>query len=174
MLTRQDKKALIDNLTKNLQETKTSVVCDYKGLSVSEVSQLRTALREKNASMQVIKKTFAQIAFDNAKIELDVRKIDGQIAVIYGGDDEVCSSKAAFDFSKKNKAFAIRGGSLEGSPITVEEITNLAKLPTKEQLLGQVVGTINAPITGFVGALSGNLRNIVYALNAIKDLKETA
>ncbi len=171
MLKRQDKEVLVDDLTKNLKETTTAIVCDYKGLNVSEISKLRRALREKNANMKVIKKTFAQIAFDNAKIELDIRKIDGQIAVIYGGDDEVCSSKAAFDFSKLNKAFTIKAGSLEGKAITVEEITSLAQLPTKEQLLGQVVGTIKAPITSFVGALNGNLRNIVYALNAIKESK---
>ncbi len=174
MLKRQDKEALVDDLTKNLKETTTAIVCDYKGLNVSEISGLRRLLREKNANMKVVKKTFAQIAFDNAKIKLDVRKVEGQIAVIYGGDDEVCSSKVAFDFSKTKKAFQIRAGSLEGKELTVEEITNLAQLPTKEQLLGQVVGTIKAPITGFVGALSGNLRNIVYALNAIKESKENA
>lgn len=174
MIKRQDKKALIDDLTKNLTETTTSIVCDYKGLNVSEISKLRRALRENNANMKVIKKTFAQIAFNNAKIKLDVRKIEGQLAIIYGGDDEVCSSRAAFDFSKLNKAFKIKAGSLEGKGLTAEEITSLAQLPTKEQLLGQVVGTIKAPITGFVGALSGNLRNIVYVLNAVKESKENA
>ncbi|MBT3355748.1 50S ribosomal protein L10 [bacterium] len=174
MLTRQNKEALIDDLTKNLKESTTSIICDYKGLSVSEISELRKVLREKNANMKVAKKTFTQIAFDNAKIDIDVRKIDGQVAVIYGGDDEVCSSKAAFDFSKENKAFKIKAGSLEGKAITTEEIASLAKLPSKEQLLGQVVGTIKAPITGFVGALSGNLRNLVYTLNAVKESKENA
>ncbi len=174
MLTRQEKKALVDDLSKNLQETKTSVVCDYKGLTVSEVSELRKSLRENNASMRVIKKTFAQLAFSKAKIELDVRGIKGQIAVIYGGDDEVCSSRSAFDFSKNNKAFKIRAGSLEGKAITVKEITNLAKLLTKEQLLGQVVGTIKAPIAGFIGVLKGNLRNVVYTLDTIKGSRENA
>lgn len=174
MLTRQDKKALVADLSKSLKETKTSVICDYKGLSVSEISELRRALRENNANMQVVKKTFAQLAFEKAGIELDVRGIEGQIAVIYGGDDEVCSSKSAFDFSKENKAFKIKAGSLEGKALTAEEVTNLAKLPTKEQLLGQVVGTIKAPVTSFVGALNGNLRNVVYALNAIKESKEGA
>ena len=69
MLKRQDKEALVDDLTKNLKETTTAIVCDYKGLNVSEISGLRRLLREKNANMKVIKKTFAQIAFDNAKIK---------------------------------------------------------------------------------------------------------
>lgn len=171
MLTRAQKEALVQELSQGIESSKTVVLCDYKGLSVAQLQEVRKALREKSAKMQILKKTLARLAFQQAGTELDVRKLEGQVAVIYGGEDEISAPKVALEYSKKNDKFKIVGGSLEKNPLSQAEMINLAKLPTKQEMLGKLVGTINAPISGFVNALAGNLRNLVGVLSAIKDVK---
>lgn len=171
MLTKAQKETLISDLSDKLAESKTVVLCDYKGLTVAEVHQIRRALREKSAAMKVMKKTLASLAFKKAGTELDVTELEGQVAVIYGGEDEITAPKVALDFSKKGDKFKILAGTLEKKPLSAAEVINLAKLPSKPEMLAKLVGTINAPISGFVNALAGNLRNLVGVLNAIKETK---
>lgn len=171
MLNKQQKEAIVQELSNEIAASKTVVICDYKGMTVAQVREVRNALREKSAKMQVVKKTLAKLAFKQAGTDLDVKQLEGQVAVIYGGEDEICAPKVALDFSKKNDKFKILAGTLEKQPLGAAEMINLAKLPTKQEMLGKLVGTINAPISGFVNALAGNLRNFVGVLNAIKDAK---
>jgi large subunit ribosomal protein L10 len=173
MLTRKQKEQLVGDLSAELKNSKTSVICGYQGMTVSDVAQLRSQLREKEAKMQVLKKTLIQIALKNADIEFDPKAMEGQVAIVFGGDDEIFSPKILHDFAKKNESLKILAGVLEGKMISASEVEGLAKLPSKEELLAKVVGTINAPISGFVNVLAGNLRNFVYAINAIKESKES-
>jgi len=113
------------------------------------------------------KKTLFKIALPRT-IELDPRKLEGEIAAAFGYQDEIGLAKILYDFSKKNENLKIAGGIIDGIFFQKEEIISLAKLPSKEQLLAKLVGTINAPIAGFVNALKGNLRNLVYILSNIK------
>jgi large subunit ribosomal protein L10 len=174
MLTKSQKKEIAKELKGNIEGSKTSVVCDFKGLTVEDLSELRSQLREFGARMKVIKKTVMQIAIKDANVDLDVRKMEGQVAIVYGGEDEVCSPRILHKFAKGNDKLKILGGILEQKGITEAEVKNLANLPSKQELLAKVVGSMKAPINGFVGVLSGNLRKFIYALNAIKDSKENA
>jgi large subunit ribosomal protein L10 len=171
MLTRSQKEDIVKEITDKISGSKTVVLCDYKGLNVSKIKSLRASLREKQAELNVAKKTLISIALKNNSVDLDVTKLEGQVALVTGGEDEVSAPKVLADFAKENKSLGILAGLLEGSVMSSEEIGNLAKLPSKEQLLGQVVGTINAPISGFVNALAGNLRNLVQVMNSIKEAK---
>lgn len=173
MLTKFQKKEIAQELKKSIEESKTSVVCDFKGLTVEQLSQLRTQLREFGAEMKVVKKTLMQIAIKDAKIDLDVKKMEGQLAIVYGGEDEVGSPRVLNKFAKGNDKLKILAGILEQRAISDVEVKNLANLPSKQELLAKVVGGIKAPISGFVGVLSGSLKKVVYALNAIKDSKES-
>lgn len=172
MLTRKQKEEIVKNLSKEIADSKTVVICDFKGLSVVDISEVRKQLREKNAMMTVVKKTLAKIAFKEAGIEIDTNSMEGQLAFIYGGDDEVSGPKVAADFAKSNEDLKIVAGTLEGSVLTDKEMISLSKIPPKEELLAKLVGSLKSPISGFVGAMSGNLRNLVGVLNAVKESKE--
>ena len=171
MLTRQQKEKLVKELSTKIADSKTVVICDYKGLKVDDLKELREKLRENEAEMLVTKKTLIQIALEKAKIDLDIKNLQGQLAIVYGGD-EVSSPKTLHQFSKENDNLKILAGVLELKAISDIEVVNLAKLPTKDELLAKVVGSIKAPISGFVMVLGGNLRKFVYALSAIKESKE--
>ncbi len=172
MLSKKQKKELAESFVKNLTASKTTVVCDYKGMTVAEISELRKTLREAGIKMQVLKKSIAQIALDDQKIDLDVRKMEGQLAFVYGGEDEVTAAKIVSKFAKDNEKLKMLAGVLENKAMTQEEMIALAKLPGKDELLAKVVGSLKAPVSGFVNVLGGNLRALVYTLQAIKEAKE--
>jgi large subunit ribosomal protein L10 len=171
MLTKDQKKQLAKDFIQNLIDSKATVVVDYKGMTVNEMGELRNALREEGITMKVLKKSVAQVAFDDQKIELDARNMEGQLAFVYGGEDEVSAAKIISKLSKDNENLKMLGGVLEGKAMDQAEMTALSKLPSKEELLAKVVGSLKAPISGFVNVLGGNLRGLVGVLAAIKDKK---
>lgn len=172
MLTKQQKKELVQEIAQNIKNSKSVVLCDYKGLTVEELSQLRRDLRQVGSEMKVAKKTLIDIAFEESGLTMEVQKTEGQVGVIYNKEDEISGAKKAYDFSKSNDNLKILQGALDGKKLTVEEVINLAKLPSKEELLVKMVGSIKAPISGLVNVLGGNLRSLVYVLQAIKDSKQ--
>lgn len=171
MLTKDQKKQIVEKISRKITGSKTVVLCDFKGLNVLKIRQLKGALKEKQAEFEVAKKTLISIALKDSGSQIDARELAGQVAIVTGGEDEISSPKVLADFAKENKDLNILAGLLEGSELSAEEVNNLAKLPTRQQLLGQLAGTINAPISGFVNVLAGNLRNLMGVLNAIKEVK---
>lgn len=171
MLTKSQKEKIVKEVSEKISQSQTVILCDFKGLNVSKMRKLKKALLEKQAGLNVAKKTLISIALRNSGSELDARKLTGQVALVTGGEDEITTPKILVDFSKENKQFGILAGLLNGTPLSADEILSLAKLPSKEQLLGQVVGTINAPISGFVNVLAGNIRGLMNVLNGIKEAK---
>jgi large subunit ribosomal protein L10 len=108
--------------------------------------------------------------------ELAVKDFDGQTAAVFGYDDEVSPAKIVAQFKKaqgkeKENSVFFLGGILDGRFISATEVTALAQVPSRHELYAQMVGSFNAPISGFVNALAGNLKNLVYVLSAIKDKK---
>lgn len=172
MLTKDQKKEIVENLSKEMTESKTVVVCNYKGLDVEGLSNLRKELRENKAMITVAKKTLAELAFKKAGIDMDTRGLEGQLAFVYGGENEVATPKVLAKFAKENDNFEILSGSLEKKVISDKEVLNLSKLPGQEELLGKVVYCLKSPINGFAQALAGNLRNLASVLNAVKESKE--
>jgi large subunit ribosomal protein L10 len=171
MLTKQQKKEIVEELSKRIADSKTVVICDFKGLSVADLAEIRGKLRENNAEMMVAKKTLAKLAFEKAGIEIDTKSMEGQLAFVYGGESEVASPKTLAEFSKKKENLKILAGVLENKVIDADGVVNLSKIPSREELLAKMVGVIKSPISGFVNALSGNLRNLVQVLNQIKESK---
>jgi large subunit ribosomal protein L10 len=112
-----------------------------------------------------------RIALKNKDIDFEPQKLEGEVAMVFGYKDEIAPSKLSYDFSKKNEKIKILGGFLENKFYEASDIIKLAQLPNKEQLLGMLIGTLNAPITNLVGVLSGNTRKLVYALSQIRDKK---
>ena len=173
-LTRQQKEEILASVQKKLKEQKSVVFTDFTGLSVAKSSELKRKLKEADAEYKVIKKSILAKAIEELKIEgLDVSGLEGSMGVTFSYEDEVSPVKAVYDFSKEEGIgeFKILGGILENKAISKEEVVALAKLPSKDQLLANLLAQLNAPVSGLVNVLSGNIKNLVYVLNAIKESK---
>lgn len=170
---RVKKQTELRTLVERAGQAKSVVFANFNGLGVQASESLRNALREEQAEMLVAKKTLIDLAFKDKGLEgFSARKMDGQLAAVFGFGDEVVPAKLVAKYKKENEGkLDFAGGILEGRFISAAEVTELAKLPSKQELLGQLVGTLNAPVSGFVNALAGNLRNLVYVLKAIEEQK---
>lgn len=155
-----------------VKEAKAIYISDYRGLSMAALADLRNKLGA-TAKYMVVKNTvFAKALNDAGKGNLDAETFKGPSAALFAYDDELSALKALVKFAKENNELpALKGGVLEGSVLNSAQVNALAKLPGKEQLRGQVVSTLAAPLSGFVSVLNGNLRNLVYALNEVQKQK---
>lgn len=171
MLKKDQKKEIVKSLSESIKSSKSVVFSDYKGLKVKDMTGLRKELRKSKSDFRVFKKTLLKIALKEAGIELDTKKLEGQVAVTISQADEVAPAKVIAAFAKKNENLKIVGGLLDLKEMSMEEMVALAKLPGKEELLAKLVGTLNAPISGFVNVLAGNLRGLVQVLKAIEERK---
>ncbi len=170
--TKQQKKEALEKISSKLKEAKGIVFSSFTGLTVSQMEELRGKLREENSELIVAKKTLLKKSLQEAGQEdVPVEEFSGGVSMVVG-DDEVAPAKVVAEFAKKNEAVEFYGGILEAKYIDENKVKELAKLPSKQELLAKMVGSMKAPISGFANVLSGNLRNLVYVLNAIKDKKE--
>ena len=163
-----DKERVVEELTERLKSTSTLFVADYRGLSVSEIDELRTKLIEHGARFSVVKNTLTKRAAEAAGADSLLALLDGPtaIAFIEADGDMVGVAKALTDTAKTTKILALRGGLLDGSPIGEEEIKSLATLPPLDVLRGQVLGAITAPLTTIVGLISAPVRDLLGLIDA--------
>jgi large subunit ribosomal protein L10 len=170
--TREQKKAIVEDLAEKLKNSKAVVFSDYKGLVVKDMTALRRDLDKEGTKLKVAKKTLISLALEKAGMKTDVKKLEGQLAVAISEKDEVVAAKMIANLAKTNEHIKILGGFLGLKEITASEVKALAKLPSKAELLTKLVGTINGPVSGFVNVLTGNLRGLVQSLKAIADAKK--
>jgi large subunit ribosomal protein L10 len=171
-ITRQQKEEIVQKITDSFNRTKSVVFADFQGLKMPEIEELRAKCIEQGLGYTVAKKTLLNIALEKVGIkDVDTRQIKGSLATVFGFEDEVAPAKIIADFAKSHEAIEIKGGILEGRVVPAEEVIKLSKLPSKTELYAKIVGSINAPVSGFVNVLAGNIRGLVYALNAIKESK---
>lgn len=160
-------------LKTKMQENSTVLLLDYKGITVNEDTAFRRALREAGAEYLVTKNTFIKRAANDEGItDLDAF-LEGTTSIAFC-DDPVALAKAVSDFAKDHKTIRIKAGLLDGKLLPAAKVAGLAKLPSREVLLAQVVGGMQAPLTGFAGALQGLLRNLVNVLDQVREQKESA
>lgn len=174
-ITRQRKEENVAQLQDTLGKLKLMVMTDYRGLTVPEITELRGKLRESGVNYSVTKNTLLRIAAKNTPslADIDPATFTGPMALAISTEDEVEPARVVFQYAKEHKALEIVGAITgEGQLLSPAEVKALATLPTREQLLAQVVGTIAAPLTGLVGVMGANVRGIVTVLNAIKEAKE--
>jgi len=169
--TRQQKEEALNSAKQDTQEAKSLVFVGYHGLTVPQIENLRNQLRQEQVKFKVIKKTLIKKALDDAKIDIDVKNLGQGLAVAYGMNDEVSAAKILSKFQKENEALKIYGGVLEEKFLDQEGVSALSKLLSKPELYAKLVGSINAPVSGFVNTLNGVIRGFVQVLNGIKDSK---
>lgn len=171
---RQAKAEESKRLADGFKKAKGVVFVDYKGLTVKADTQLRRTARASGVDYVVAKKTLIDVAARDAGFEINARKLVGNIAVAFGLTDEVGAAQVIANLSKENEAMKIVGGMLEGKLIDAAQVKALAALPSKHQLLGQLAGVLNAPLTGLASALAGIPRGFVTALHGVQEKKSAA
>ncbi|HSX15090.1 MAG TPA: 50S ribosomal protein L10 [Candidatus Saccharimonadales bacterium] len=174
-ITRAEKEAVVEQLSSDLSRFKLAVLTDYRGLSVAEIKELRQALSAEGISYRVTKNTLLRLAAAASPTlkSIDPASFSGPMALAIGFDDEVAPARVIFQFAKTHEALEIVGAlTPDGRLLSAAEVKALAQMPSRDQLLGQVVGTIAAPLSGLVGVLGANVRSIVNVLNAISNLEE--
>ena len=174
LLNISQKKELVERLSKQLEETAITLLVDYKGLTVLQVTELRAKLREAGVQMEVVKNTLLRRASEGTDTALMADLFKGPNAIVISKDDPVAPAKILVDFAKDNEKLEIKGAALAGKLLAEEEIKQLAKMPSKEELLAKLVYTLNAVPTNLVNVLSGVPRAFVNVLNAVKDQKDAA
>lgn len=165
----EQKKAIVAQLAEKLKNSCSGVVVDYKGITVAEDTKLRKQLREAGVEYFVVKNTLLSRAAKEAGIEGLDPVLEGTTALAISNDDYIAPAKILCGFADTNKTFNVKSGFVDGKVMSVAEINELAKLPSKEVLIAKALGGLNAPITGFVTVLNGTIKGLVVALNAIKD-----
>ena len=149
----QAKQETVEAVTAKLRESATTVVADYRGLTVAQVTELRKQLREAGIEFQVLKNTLLRRATAAAELtELD-SALTGPTAIAFSTEDAVAPAKILNDFAKKNDALKLKGGVLEGRVVSVEEVKALAELPSREGLLSMLLSVLQAPVRNFALAV---------------------
>ncbi|CAM4513658.1 50S ribosomal protein L10 [Paenibacillus sp. FSL R5-0623] len=149
----QAKQESVDAVTAKLRESVTTVVVDYRGLNVAQVTELRKQLREAGIEFQVLKNSLLRRAAAAAELtELD-SVLTGPTAIAFSVDDVVAPAKILNDFAKKNDALELKGAVVEGRVIGVEEVKALAELPSRDGLLSMLLSVLQAPVRNFALAV---------------------
>lgn len=170
----QKKKEQVVSLTEKMKAAKTIVFADYRGLTVEQDTDLRSALRNAGVEYKVVKNSLTRFAAKECGYdEIDTHLI-GPTAMAMSDSDVVAPAKVMSEYAKKYNKLELKAGIIEGSIAGLDEIKALAELPSREVLIATVLGGLNAPISGLVNVLNGNVRGLVVALNAIAEQKANA
>ncbi|MGE8207234.1 50S ribosomal protein L10 [Heyndrickxia sp. NPDC080065] len=155
------KKQIVDEIAGKLKSSVSTVIVDYRGLNVAQVTELRKQLREAGIEFKVYKNSLTRRAAEVAELSGLEDSLTGPNAIAFSTEDVVAPAKILNDFAKKNEALEIKAGVIEGNTATVEEIKALAELPSREGLLSMLLSVLQAPI-----------RNLALATKAVADQKE--
>ncbi len=171
---RDEKQALVDEVVTLLADAGALYVSDYRGLTVAEMTELRGKLRASGATVRVLKNTLARIAAERAGCQAMLPLFSGPTAVTFCGEDLVAPAKALAEFARAHAELQVRGGLLQGGVVDAAAVRALATLPPREVLVGRVVGTIAAPLSGLLTVLQGTVSGLARALQQIADQKAAA
>lgn len=167
-LTKEKKEKIIEEIKEKFIKQKIMIFADFTGLKVKDLSDLRKKLKREGNEIKVAKKTLFGLVLKNAGLEVDFKKMKGEIAAIFGYKNEISPAKMAYQFGLANANLKILGGILERNFVGAEKINELAQLPTEEELLARLVGSIAAPISNFVNVLQGNIKGLINVLAKVK------
>jgi len=155
------KKQIVQEIADKFKSSKSTIVVDYRGLNVAEVTELRKQLRDAGIDFKVYKNTLTRLAAESAEIAELNSVLTGPNAIAFSNEDVIAPAKILNDFAKKHEALEIKAGVIEGNVASVEEVKALAELPSREGLLSMLLSVLQAPI-----------RNLALATKAVADQKE--
>ncbi len=168
-ITKDKKKTLVADLTALLENSKMTVFARYQGLTVAELQELRKAARENGVKIKVVKNRLVRVAMGEIAVykDTDTTGLSGQLLYAISDSDEVAPAKVLANFAKEHEALQIAGGFSDlGANVSEDEVKALAALPSKNELIAQVVAQLLSPVTDSISGLSGGLSGIVSGLEA--------
>jgi large subunit ribosomal protein L10 len=168
-LNRDQKAAVIDEVAAQISESEAVFAVDYRGISVPQAAELRTRLRDADASFRVVKNTLTERAADKAGADPLKELLDGPTAMTFVRGDAAAAAKALADFRRVSGLLEFKGGWMNGAPLDSGEIEAISKLPTREVLYGRLVGMVASPLTGLATSLNGLLGGLARQLQQIAD-----
>jgi len=169
LLTREQKKEIIEQLDDRFSRAKAVVFTNYQGLNVNEINTLRSRLKEKGIDYKIVKNSLVKIVLKNKNIKIDDSALDKPAALAFGYKDEVEPNKIVWTYNKENEKLEIMGAVVNGEFVDKKIVKSLALLPSREELYAKVVGSIAAPLSGFINVLQGNLRGLVSVLRQYRE-----
>jgi len=168
-ITRTKKDTLVAEISELMTTAKATVYAQYQGLTVADVQKLRADAREAGVTIRVVKNRLVRVAMGSvdAYKDTDVSSLTGQLLYAISSEDEVAPAKVLNNFAKTNPALAIAGGfSAEGTNLSADDVNALASLPSKNQLIGEVIAQLLSPVHDITNALSGNLHALLDGVEA--------
>ena len=167
----KNKNKVVDAIKAQLTESAGTIFVNYRGLSVSELSELRSVLRESNGTLTVYKNNYIKRALDEVGKGMDASVSFGPTAVISVAEEVPAAAKKILKFAKHHNQLQVKGSWVDDKPISNEELKELSQLPSRNELLATFVGTLKGPINQLVASLSSPIRGVVIVLNQIKENK---
>lgn len=166
------KKAVVSELVEKFSKAQSAVLVDYRGLNVEEVTELRATARKSNVDYKIYKNTMIRFAVKETGYEDLLKDLVGPSGLAFSYEDPIVAAKIFAEFGKNHKKMEIKAGMVDGKVLDAQGVMDLAELPSREVLVAKVLGSLNAPISGLVNVLQGNIRGLLVALNQIKEQKE--
>jgi len=172
-LNRDQKAAVIDEIAAEIKEADAIYAVDYRGISVPAAAELRTKLRDADATFRIVKNTLTERAADKAEIAELKELLDGPTALTFVRGDAALAAKALRDQGRATETLAFKGGFMNGAALTPDDINSIARLPARDVLYGQLVGVVASPITGLARGLGALLGGLAVALGQVQAKKES-
>ncbi|MEA2391786.1 MAG: large subunit ribosomal protein [Solirubrobacteraceae bacterium] len=168
-MNRDEKAATIDRIAGELKDADAIFAVDYRGISVPQAAELRIRLREADASFRVVKNSLTERAADQAGVEGIKEMLEGPTALTFVRGDAALAAKALSDLARTTQVLDFKGGLMGGAALSADDIRSIARLPAREVLYGQLVGTIASPIGGLVRTLNALISGLAIQLKAVAD-----
>jgi large subunit ribosomal protein L10 len=172
-MNRDQKAVAIEEIVTQIQESEAVFAVDYRGITVAQVAELRTKLREGDASFKVVKNSLTERAADRAGAEGLKDLLSGPTALTFVRGDVATAAKAVADYARATQLLPFKGGLMEGASLDVEQIRALSRLPSRDVLYGQLVGVVASPISGLVRSLGALIGGLAVALGQVNDKKQS-
>ncbi len=171
---RPEKEAILKEISDALADSSHVLLADYSGMKVKHFALLRSAMHAVGARAQVVKNSLLGVALKQLDRSVPESALAGKTVMVTGGDDITAVAKALKSYMKEQKLLALKGGSLNTQMLSEQDIEAMAEMPSREVLLGQLVGTVQAPMTQLVGVMHAKVSSLLYVLTAIEEKKKNA
>ena len=168
-ISRDKKTELLEEYKKILQDHEGYFLVSSDNIDTTTVTTLKKELQNSNASFKVLKNSIFKIALQDTNQPIEVQNFDGATAVIYFEEDPTTPAKLVKEIQKETEEMGAKGGVYEGQFLSEEKVMQLAEIPSREELLSMLVGSMSAPLTGFMNAVTGNVRSLTVALKGISE-----
>ena len=168
-MARPEKVAEVEAIAQRIRTAQSMVLADFTGLTVLQMTEFRRTCRANSVDCKVVKNRLAKIAADNADLAIMKDHLAGPTAIMFGPESQVDPAKLVVEFAKDNEAMEIKGGFLEGAFLDKSQIVALSKVPSKDELIAKMMGSINSPLTGLAATMNGVVGALARVINAVAE-----